>query len=189
MFSNWEKKWESFSLQYAKSASENSQTEWGKHFSQICILTSNILLSCVVTHIIEFKLKSKEFQAKKFKKHISSFQFKDYKTLLNYAIIDFMILLTEQKEVRSFLEEYGISDEDFEEELFRCFDFDLTTKTVYFKLKPVSGTLEHSVHLISLLGAASESKNEGLLLGIEYFKKNFFDRLKKHLFSIVSEKK
>ncbi|PGK52435.1 hypothetical protein CN918_32130 [Priestia megaterium] len=185
MLSNWEKKWETFAMTFAREASNRSQHEWSKHYSSICILTSNIVLSCVVLHLIEFKMKTKEFDIKTFKKKLSNYQQKEVRSFIKYLTLDFIILLMERKEIRDLLLEHNITDEDFEAELFHCLDFNQQERIMYYKFKPVSGTLEHSVHLIKLLGAESESKNEGLLLGIEYFKKNFFDNLKKHLIKLL----
>jgi len=186
MLSNWEKKWENFAMSFAKEASNRSQHEWSKHYSSICILTSNVVLSCVVLHLTEFKMKTKEFDAKTFKKNLNNFQYQEVISLIKYIVMDFMILLIERKEIRDLLSTHNITDEDFEAELFHCLKYSQQERVMYYKMKPVSGTLEHSVHLIELLGASSERKNEGLLLGIEYFKKNFFDNLKKHLFKVLN---
>lgn len=188
MFNNWEKKWSAFSVEYAKKSGEKSKQDWSKHFSQICVFTSNIVLSLVVTHINEFKLKTKDFDNKFFKKHLNDLRYKDVESIIRYIIMDFMILLIERKEIRDFLTTHKIDDETFEFELFECLGFSKDEIVIYYKMKPLSGTLEHSVHLIEMLGANSEAKNEGLLLGIEYFKKNFFDNLKKHLFKLFEKK-
>jgi len=95
--------------------------------------------------------------------------------------MDFMIVLIERQEVRDELAKYSISDSAFEEELFNAFSFTDNDKRIYYKFKPISGTLEHSSHLVSLLGLKDESTNEGMILGIEFFKKAFFDKLKSHL--------
>lgn len=177
---NWEENWEKHALGYASKINGipvSNDYKWLTNFLQTAIITTNIFIPSFVTLVSEFKLKLTDFNEDNFEKKLSKTKKNQVEYAIKVFLMDYLSSFMEHPNHILLMEGKKIEKAKFEKDILNFLFFNKKEKKIFEEIKEKKETYYPSISFLESLHIKDESKNEGLLGGIEFIKNEVYNKM------------